>query len=90
MTSEDAEDVEKTPTRSRTRRRASEEVPLVSDTEYDITELITLSKEIADVESYMAAGAIRHANIDKSGKMTTVRFKEVCKDFESAPAFQGR
>lgn len=73
---------EEAPTRS---RKTS---PVVSPpTEFDIEELISKSHRIAEVEPHMAAGAVKHAGIDRKGKMIVEDFKKICKDFLSVKAF---
>ena len=56
--------------------------------EYDIEELLSLSEQLPEgIERHMAAGALRHANIDRSGRMTVKEFTKVCQDFLKVKAF---
>ncbi len=76
--------VEETPKKSSPKAAQVNSLP----GEYDIEELLSLSEQLpGGVERHMAAGALKHANIDRSGRMTVGEFIKVCHDFLKVKAF---
>ncbi len=71
------------------KKSSAKSVPVVSPPgEYDIEELLSLSEKFPEpISRHMAAGALRHANIDRSGRMTVKDFTKVCQDFLKVKAF---
>lgn len=71
------------------KKSSAKAVPVVSPPgEYDIEELLSLSERLPEpISRHMAAGALRNANIDRSGRMTVEEFTKVCRDFLKVKAF---
>lgn len=57
------------------------------ETQYEVSELVSNSQSILGVPRYVAAGAMNHAGIDMSSRITRKAFKDHCEAFMNAKAF---